>query len=71
MPPYRSPKPNVIKTTRGDDSSAVERSGGDRKIANLWFDSRTGNASFCPGKRYFTFISRLGQAVYHVCGGQA
>ena len=39
------------------DSSVVERRAGDRKAADLWFDSRTGNASLYPWERHFTPVS--------------
>ena len=52
--------------TSGGDSSVVERRASDRKIADPWFDSRTGNASLSPWQRHYTPISHLNQAVYRL-----
>ena len=34
--------------SRGGDNSVVERRASDRKVADRWFDSQTGNALLCP-----------------------
>ena len=42
----------------GGSSSMVESRARDRKlVAYSWFNSRSGNVSLCPWKRYFTLIS--------------
>ena len=35
-----------------------------KKVADPWFESRSGNASLCPWERHFTLISHWGRAVY-------
>ena len=42
----------------------VERYASDRKVADPWFDSQTGNASLCPRERHFALIFHCGQALF-------
>ena len=48
----------------GKFSSEVELRVSDRKVADHWFDSRTGKASLCPWERHFTLTSHWGEAVH-------
>ena len=45
-------------------NSMVERRVSDRKVANPWFDSLSGNTSLYSWKRQFKLICHWGQAVY-------
>ena len=44
-------------------NSVVGRRISDQKVADSWFDSRTGNASLFSWKRHFTLICHWGQAL--------
>ena len=54
---------DVTKIGRSDDSSAVDRLASDRKVTNLWCDSRIGNASLRCREGHLTLISHSGPAV--------
>ena len=47
----------------------VEQQARDRKVADPWFDSRTGNVPLCPWERHFTLIS-IGAKQSTCCGGR-
>ena len=40
----------------------VEHRASDRKVADPWFDSRTGNVSLCSWERQFMHIFRWGRS---------
>ena len=47
------------------EAAAIAQLVGDRKVADSWFDSPTGNVSLCPWERHFTITSNgTDQAVY-------
>ena len=48
----------------------VERLFSNRKIADPWFDFRSGNASLCPWERHSTRISHSRQAVLPIVVAQ-
>ena len=56
--------PTLLTSRVGDDSSWVKHQASDGKVADLWFDSRTGNALLCSWERHLTLISHRGQAVH-------
>ena len=47
----------------------LERRASNRKVADPWFDSRTGNASMGEALRLFPFGKRAKKSIH--CGGSA
>ena len=58
----------TLMTRLGGDSTVEERMAGERKVADSWFDSRTGNACCILGKTLYAYFSWRPSSLPR-CGG--